>query len=103
MASHAARRLVVVTGEPTSLTDGYAFIKTSIADTQSMQETGQATGQATGQETGQETGAAFTRSVEIVVKSIAFSTRRQPHIPGLVPGLRIFPAFQAAFGGYHPP
>lgn len=31
-ASHAGTRLVVVTGEPTSLTDAYAFIKVTVAD-----------------------------------------------------------------------
>lgn len=32
LASHAGTRLVVVTAEPTSLTDAYAFIKISMAD-----------------------------------------------------------------------
>ena len=32
LASHAKRRLVVVTAEPTSMTDAYAFIKVTLAD-----------------------------------------------------------------------
>lgn len=32
LASHARRRIVVVTAEPTSMTDAYAFIKVTLAD-----------------------------------------------------------------------
>jgi flagellar biosynthesis protein FlhG len=32
LASHARRRLIVVTAEPTSMTDAYAFIKVTLAD-----------------------------------------------------------------------
>ncbi|MDI9349646.1 MAG: AAA family ATPase [Candidatus Symbiobacter sp.] len=126
LASHAARRLVVVTGEPTSLTDGYAFIKTSMADSQAAQaaksqaaksksesglkdETGGAGGveivvnQSRSQQEGGRTYQALARACESFLHftpRLAGIIRRDRHvvetIRGQVPILAKFPNTDAA-------
>ena len=111
LASHAARRLVVVTGEPTSLTDGYAFIKTSVADIKSMQANGAGTkpekialsveivvNQSRSQQEGARTYQALSRACDSFLNftpKLAGIIRRDRHVAetirGQVPILSKFP------------
>ena len=111
LASHAARRLVVVTGEPTSLTDGYAFIKTSIADAQAMKDNGGSpagsveivVNQSRSQQEGSRTYQALAQACESFLHfkpRLAGIIRRDRHVAetirGQVPILTKFPNTDAA-------
>lgn len=102
LASHAGRRIVIVTSEPTSMTDAYAFIKMVLNDGH-RNEVQVVVNQARSLQEGEKTFAAIERACETFLKyrpKLAGIVRRDRKvneaIRAQVPILNKFPGADSA-------